>query len=56
MLIKFAKNANQVFEDLLKQGVIVRSMASYGYPDCIRVNVGLHDENVRMLEALGKVL
>ena len=56
LLIKVGKNANEVFEDLLKQGVIVRSMTSYGYPDCIRVNVGLHAENVRFLEALGKVL
>jgi len=56
LLIKVVKDANEVFEDLLKQGVIVRSMTSYGYPDCIRVNVGLHDENVRFLEALGKVV
>ena len=56
LLIKVGKDANEVFEDLLKQGVIVRSMTSYGYPDCIRVNVGLHDENVRFLEALGKVV
>ena len=56
LLIKVGKNANEVFEDLLKQGIIVRSMTSYGYPDCIRINVGLHAENVRLLEALGKVL
>jgi histidinol-phosphate aminotransferase len=56
LLIKVGKDANEVFEDLLKQGVIVRSMTSYGYPDRIRVNVGLHDENVRMLAALDKVL
>ena len=56
ILIKVGKNANGVFEDLLKQGVIVRSMTSYGYPDCIRINVGLHDENVRFIKALGKVL
>jgi len=56
LLIKVGKNANEVFDDLLQQGVIVRSMTSYGYPDCIRVNVGLHAENVRLLEALLKVL
>ena len=56
LLIKLGKNADGVFEDLLKQGVIVRSMTSYGYPDCIRANVGLHHENVRLVEALGKVL
>jgi histidinol-phosphate aminotransferase len=56
MLIRVGKSANEVFEDLLKLGVIVRSMTSYGYPDCIRVNAGRHDENVRMLEALKAVL
>ena len=56
LLIKLGKDANGVFEDLLRQGIIVRSMASYGYPDCIRVNVGLHSENVRLLEALPGVL
>ncbi len=56
LLIKIGQDANAVYEALLKQGVIVRSMTSYGYPDCIRVNVGLHDENVRMLEALDRVL
>ena len=56
VLIRVAKNADEVFEDLLRQGIIVRSMTSYGYPDCIRVNVGLHHENVRLLEALEAVL
>jgi len=56
LLIRVGKSADDVFADLLKLGVIVRSMTSYGYPDSIRVNVGLHEENVRLLEALGKVL
>jgi histidinol-phosphate aminotransferase len=55
-LIQVDKNADAVFEDLLKKGVIVRSMTAYGYPDCIRVNVGLHQENLRLLEALEEVL
>ena len=50
------QNADDIFKRLLKQGVIVRSMTSYGYPDYIRVNVGLHAENVRFLEALTDVL
>ena len=56
LLIQVGKNADKIFEDLLRQGVIVRSMSSYGYPDCIRVNVGLRHENIRLLEALEKIL
>jgi len=55
-LIDTGKNADEVFERMLRQGVIVRSMTSYGYPEYIRINVGLHDENVRFLEALEKVM
>ncbi|MFC1812188.1 histidinol-phosphate transaminase [Thermodesulfobacteriota bacterium] len=55
-LIDTGKNADEVFESMLRQGVIVRSMTSYGYPEYIRINVGLHDENVRFLEALEKVI
>jgi histidinol-phosphate aminotransferase len=41
---------------MLREGVIVRSMVSYGYPLYIRVNAGLRNENVRFLNALEKVL
>ncbi|MFH2219407.1 MAG: histidinol-phosphate transaminase [Pseudomonadota bacterium] len=55
-LIDVAKDADEVFETMLQQGVIVRSMRSYGYPEYIRINVGLHDENIRFIEALEKVI
>ena len=56
LMIQVGKNADEAFEDLLRQGIIVRSMTSYGYPDCIRVSVGQHDENLRFLAALEKVV
>jgi len=56
LLIQVNKKADDAFEDLLRQGVIVRSMSSYGYPDCIRVSVGHHDANVRFLRALENVI
>lgn len=55
-LIDVERNADEVFEKMLSHGVIVRSMTSYGYPDYIRVNVGLRDENARFIKALDKVL
>ncbi|MDY6823292.1 MAG: histidinol-phosphate transaminase [Thermodesulfobacteriota bacterium] len=55
-LIDLQKAADPVFDALLKKGVIVRSMRSYGYPDYIRVTVGTHEENVRFLNVLAEVL
>jgi histidinol-phosphate aminotransferase len=55
-LIDVAQDAEGVFQDMLRQGVIVRSMKGYGYPRYIRVNVGTAEENERFLKALRKVL
>ena len=55
-LIDVGRPADAVFENMLRQGVIVRSMRSYGFSNYIRVNVGLERENRRFLQALENVL
>lgn len=49
-------SADEVYEHLIKQGVIVRSMTSYGYSGYIRVTIGKHEENIRFLEAIKKII
>lgn len=55
-LIDVEADADEVFEKMLRQGVIVRSMVSYGYPRYIRVNAGTREENLRFLQAMQAVL
>ncbi|HET6437537.1 MAG TPA: histidinol-phosphate transaminase [Anaeromyxobacter sp.] len=45
-----------LFEDLLREGVVVRPMAGYGFPCAQRITVGLPRENEKCLAALRKVL
>jgi histidinol-phosphate aminotransferase len=56
ILIFVGRPAQQVYPAMLREGVIVRAMDAYDFPECIRVNVGLPEENERFLEALRKVL
>ncbi|HET8894986.1 MAG TPA: histidinol-phosphate transaminase [Gaiellaceae bacterium] len=44
------------FDRLLRQGVIVRPLASFGAPEAIRVTVGTAEENAIFASALGHVL
>lgn len=55
-LVDLQQEADPVFDALLKQGVIVRSMRSYGFPNFIRITVGTREENIRCLNALTEVL
>jgi histidinol-phosphate aminotransferase len=55
-LVDTDKDADRVYQDLLREGVIVRSMKEYGLPTMIRVTVGVPQENERFLGSLRKVL
>ncbi len=45
-----------LFEGLLRQGVVVRPMGGYGFPTAQRITLGTRAENRKLLAALGKVL
>jgi len=49
-------NGQEVFELLLKKGIIVRAMNGYGYPRHVRISVGLPEENRRLVAALAQLL
>ncbi len=56
MLIDTHRQAKVFFEAMLKRGIIVRSMDSYGFPTCIRVTIGTPEENQRFINAFAKVI
>ena len=49
-------DAGPVYNDLLKEGVIVRPVANYSLPQHLRITVGTEEQNARVLSALTKVL
>ncbi len=50
------RDGEQVYQALLRQGVIVRPVTGYGLPRHLRVSVGTEDENKAFLSALPKAL
>ena len=55
ILLRVGKG-QEVFQRLLKQGVIVRPMAGYRFPEHVRVTVGTLAENQKFIAALEKVI
>lgn len=50
------RDAGEVFQELLRLGVIVRPLAGFGAPEAIRVTVGSPEENAFLAEALGRLV
>jgi histidinol-phosphate aminotransferase len=49
-------DGQRVFEQLQKQGVIVRPMGGYKLPEWIRISIGTPEENARCVDSLKKIL
>ena len=56
MTVDMACDAAPVYEAMLREGVIVRPLASYNLKQHLRITVGSREQNDRCLKALEKVL
>ncbi len=56
LVFPVAELAQQVFQNLLERGVIIRPLAAAGLPNCLRVSVGTQEENHIFVETLKRVM
>ena len=56
LFAEVGEDSRPLFEQLLREGVIVRPTGGFGAPGAIRVTVGTPEENELFGEALGRVL
>ena len=56
ILVHFDRVGQEVADALMRKGIIVRPVAGYGFPNSVRVTIGVPDENARFVRALNEVL
>lgn len=56
LLLDFGRDASAVHRRLYRRGIFIRPMKMYDLPHCLRVTVGLPEENERFIQALEEVL
>ena len=56
ILVDVGRNAADIYQRLLKEGVIVRPMTSFGMESALRISIGTPEENRRLMKAMRKVL
>ncbi|MDK2805465.1 MAG: threonine-phosphate decarboxylase [Thermoanaerobacterium sp.] len=59
MLLKLKHwNVNDLKEELLKRGILIRDASNFRYLDdrCFRIAVKSHDDNVKLIEAIKEIL
>ena len=56
ILVDVGRSASDIYQRLLKEGVIVRPMTPFGMESALRITVGTPQENRRLVKALRNVL
>ncbi len=56
IFVDFEKDSEEVFQALLKEGIIIRPGKMWGYPTFARVTIGRMEDNHRFIQALKKIL
>ncbi|WP_344758969.1 histidinol-phosphate transaminase [Luteimonas lutimaris] len=55
LLVEFGARTARIEQALLERNVVLRPMAGYGLPECLRISVGGPGENRRLLAALDEL-
>jgi histidinol-phosphate aminotransferase len=56
ILVKLGSNSEEIYQRLLRSGVIVRHMKAWGLGEYVRVTIGRDDENRFFIKTLEKIL
>ena len=56
LVFEGVQEAESFNQSMLQRGIILRDLSGWGLPDCIRITVGLEEENEYLIECLSKAL
>jgi histidinol-phosphate aminotransferase len=56
IFIDIGSEAQELCDELLREGVIVRPLGWMGFPDAMRVSVGIAEENDKLLAVMSRLL
>ena len=56
VFVDLGRPAGPVYEELLRRGVITRPIPAYGFPNALRISVGLGHQNEKLVAALREIL
>jgi len=54
--VRFGVQCDQVYKNLLQQGVILRPLANYNLPEFLRITIGTPQQQAMLMEKLDKLL
>ncbi len=56
IFVHTGRDGGRIEGELLKKGIMIRNGAEFGFPGHVRISIGTHEENVKVVEAFRSVI
>ncbi len=56
IMVDFGEKADKLYQELLKKGILIRPLKAYGFSTCLRISIGLPEENEILIENIKNIL
>ena len=56
LTVRFGKECNDIYQNLLRQGVILRPLANYNLPEFLRITIGTPQQQAVLMDRLDRLL
>ena len=55
IFVNLKRSADELFIEMMKNGIIIRPLTSFGLPQAIRVSIGTKEQNAKFIAAMRKI-
>jgi len=56
IMVDFGEKWEDIYQELLRRGILLRPLKAYGFPTCLRITIGLPEENETLISNLREIL
>jgi histidinol-phosphate aminotransferase len=56
IMVDFGEKCDAIYQELLHRGILLRPLKAYGFPTCLRITIGLPEENEVLISNLREIL
>jgi len=56
IMVDFGEKCDTIYHEMFRRGILLRPLKAYGFASCLRITVGLQEENETLISTLKEIL
>ncbi len=56
IMVDFGEKCETIYKELLHRGILLRPLKAYGFPTCLRITIGLPEDNETLISTIKEII